>query len=307
MNDRKTDTSGIGWQPSVDEYMSFISVEKGLSATTLEAYSSDLLEFMDFAIKNGLNSPTDVATSHVMAWLKILKENGISARSATRKLSSLRGFFRYLVLEGIISASPTSVISNPRTGRPLPTVLNVQEVERLITQPQGPSPLGIRDRAILECLYSCGLRASEAVNLLMNQIDLRSGFIRIVGKGNKERIVPLGEEAALWLEKYIKTGRPRLLNKRNSHYCFIGKTGRPISRQRLWQIIKHYAIKAGITRDVYPHVLRHSFATHLLEGGADLRAVQMLLGHSDISTTQVYTHLDMSHLRRVHRQFHPRP
>ncbi len=295
------------WESLIDDYLAFISVEKGLSSTTLEAYSRDLLEFMEFALENKLSSPKKIAAGHVIRWLKKLRTAGISPVSATRKLSSLRGFFRYLVLEGIIPASPTSVINNPRTGKTLPTVLSVDEVERILKEARGPEPLGIRDRAMLECLYSCGLRATEAVNLLMNQIDLAAGFLRITGKGSKERVVPLGGEASSWLETYIKKARPLLLKRHNSYYCFIGRGGRPISRQRLWQIIKAYAQKAGIKQAVYPHVMRHSFATHLLEGGADLRAVQMLLGHSDISTTQIYTHLDMSHLRRVHRQFHPRP
>jgi len=295
------------WEVLLDDYFAFISVEKGLSTVTLEAYSTDLLEFMEFAEKNGIHSPADVKTAHVIKWLQKLKKNGISPVSATRKLSSLRGFFRYLVLEEIIPASPTSVINNPRTGKTLPTVLSVQDVEKLLSQVPGSTPMETRDRAIIECLYSCGLRASEAVNLLMNQIDLSSRFLKIRGKGNKERIVPVGEEAAWWLDRYIRKARPLFLKKAKSYYCFLGRGGRPISRQRLWQIIKECAMKAGISQDVYPHVLRHSFATHLLEGGADLRAVQMLLGHSDISTTQIYTHLDMSHLRQIHKTFHPRP
>ncbi len=295
------------WESFIDDYLAFVSVEKGLSPVTVEAYSVDLLDFVEFALKKGLASPEQITASHVITWLKHLKARGISPVSATRKLSSLRGFFRYLLLEGILSASPTSVINNPRAGKTLPTVLSIQEVERILEEARVTEPLGLRDRAILECLYSCGLRASEAVNLLMNQVDFPAGFLKITGKGNKERIVPLGNEASSWLEKYIKTARPILLKKNKSYYCFLGKGGRPITRQRLWQIIKEYALRAGIKRSVYPHVLRHSFATHLLEGGADLRAVQMLLGHSDISTTQIYTHLDMSHLRRIHREFHPRP
>ncbi len=294
------------WESLIDDYLAFVSVEKGLSPKTLEAYSSDLIEFTEFALKRKLTSPNQVGTIHVIKWLKHLKAKQISPVSATRKLSSLRGFFRYLVMEGAIPASPTSVINNPRTGKTLPTVLSIQEVERLLSQAQDTTPIGTRDRAMLECLYSCGLRASEAVNLLMNQIDLSSRFLKIVGKGNKERIVPLGSEAATWLDRYIKGARPVLLKRRKSFYCFLGRGGKPISRQRLWQIIKVYSLKAGINQCVYPHVLRHSFATHLLEGGADLRVVQMLLGHSDISTTQIYTHLDMSHLRQVHKRFHPR-
>ena len=182
----------------------------------------------------------------------------------------------------------------------------MQEVEALLSQPNVEKPAGIRDRAILEVLYSCGLRASEAVGLLMNELNMEAGFLKVSGKGGKERVVPFGEEAAYWLGRYIKSARPKLLKNAVSYYCFVGRRGRPITRQRLWQIIKTCALQAGIKTRVHPHVLRHSFATHLLEGGADLRAVQMLLGHSDISTTQIYTHMDISYLRTVHREYHPR-
>jgi len=280
----------LTWQSDIDDYLAFISVEKGLSATTLDAYSRDLVRFSEFAEGQGLDGPEEIRTSHIIAWLKLLKTQGIAPVSATRKLSSLRGFFRFLMVEGRLTASPTSVVSNPRAGRRLPSVLSVQEVDALLSQPDVDKPLGIRDRAILEVLYSCGLRASEAVGLLMNQINPDARFLKVSGKGGKERMVPFGEEAGYWLDRYIRSARPKLLKKAVSYYCFVGRRGRPITRQRLWQIIKTCAVRAGIKTRVHPHVLRHSFATHLLEGGADLRAVQMLLGHSDISTTQIYTH-----------------
>lgn len=297
----------LSWNTAIDDYLAFITVEKGLSNTTLDAYSCDLLEFSLFSEKKGLKSPEQVTTNDILNWLKQLKKKGISPVSATRKLSSLRGFFRFLVLENRLSTSPTSLISNPRIGRNLPRVLSVDEIEQLLTQPSIEKPAGLRDRALLEVLYSSGLRASEASNLLMKQINLPANFLKISGKGNKERVVPLGQEAAYWLKKYIESARPKLLKKALSYYCFVGRKGKPISRQRLWQLIKNYAAKAGLKGKIHPHVLRHSFATHLLEGGADIRAVQMLLGHSDISTTQIYTHLDISHLRIIHQKFHPRP
>ena len=297
----------MSWQSDIDDYLAFVLVEKGLSRKTLEAYSFDLIEFSSFSENLKCKSPEDVHTRHVLKWLKHLKETGISATSISRKLSSVRGFFRFLLLENRISASPTAVIGNPKTGRKLPLVLTTREVERLLDQPDTSKPTGLRDRAMLEVLYSCGLRATEAVSLLMSQMNLQGGFLKITGKGNKERVAPLGDEAKYWLEKYIQKARPHLLKKAKSHYCFVGTRGKPLSRQRLWQIIKQYSLRAGLSSKVYPHCLRHCFATHLLEGGADLRAVQILLGHSDIGTTQIYTHLDTGYLRKVHRKFHPRP
>ncbi len=297
----------MSWQNDIDDYLAFIAVEKGLSTTTLEAYSRDLIEFSSFVIDIGCKKPEKVGTRHVLKWLTHLKKSGIAPSSSARKLSSVRGFFRYLLLENRIKASPTAVIGNPKVGRKLPLVLTPEEVERLLSQPNTEKPSGLRDRALLEILYSCGLRASEAVMLQMGQINLKGGFLKITGKGDKQRVVPLGEEAIFWLKNYIEKARPKLLKKANSYYCFVGRQGKPISRQRLWQIIKGYSLKAGLSDKIYPHCLRHCFATHLLEGGADLRAVQLLLGHSDITTTQIYTHLEIGYLRKVHKRYHPRP
>jgi len=295
------------WADDIDDYLAFISVEKGLSNKTLEAYSHDMVEFSKFMEDIGIRRPEHTKTSHILKWLSHLKKKQITAISITRKLSSVRGFFKYLLMEGRIEASPTAVIGNPKIGRKLPLVLSAKEVEKLLAQPDINKPTGIRDRSLLELLYSCGLRATEAVSLRLEHINFDVGFIRVLGKGNKERIVPLGEEASFWLKKYIKEARPKLLKKANSFYCFVGARGRPLSRQRLWQIIKRYSISAGLKDKIYPHCLRHCFATHLLEGGADLRAVQMLLGHSDINTTQIYTHLDSEYLRQIHKKYHPRP
>ncbi len=297
----------MSWSKDIDDYIAFIAVEKGLSAKTLEAYSNDLVEFSIYMENIGVNSPEQSKTSHILNWLSYLKKRQITPVTITRKLSSIRGFFKYLLMEGRIEASPTSVIGNPKTARKLPLVLSAKEVEKLLSQPDTTKPTGIRDRTILEVLYSCGLRATEVVSLRLEQIDLDVGFLRIWGKGNKERVIPLGEEASFWLNKYIKEARPKLLKKANSFYCFVGMRGKPLTRQRLWQIIKKYSISAGLKDKIYPHCLRHCFATHLLEGGADLRAVQMLLGHSDINTTQIYTHLDTEYLRQIHKKYHPRP
>ena len=262
--------------------------------------------FIDSCRRSGIDDPEDVTPSHIIDWLAGLKKQGIKPASSSRKLSAVRGFFRFLCTEYGLENSPTEVIRNPASGRHLPSVLSVKEVERILDQPDIEKASGVRDRTMLELAYACGLRASELVDLTMSQVDFTSGFIRVVGKGEKERVVPVGSVAMEWLARYVKEVRPVLLKKKQSLFLFPGRGGRALTRQRFWQIIKGYAMLAGIKIDVYPHVLRHSFATHLLEGGADLRTVQMLLGHSDISTTQIYTHLDAGFLRKVHRQFHPR-
>lgn len=294
------------WQELLDDYMAHLSVERGVSGNTLEGYSFDLLHFLDFCQKVGLEQPEDVKPSHVVEWLSILKKSGLKSVSATRKLSALRGFFRFISLEHGLKQSPTAVIRNPSPGRHLPVVLSIDEVNQLLGQPDISKPAGLRDRAMLEIAYGCGLRVTEITTLLLSQIDFEAGFVRVKGKGNKERIIPAGLIALNWLKKFIKEGRGKILKKRDSFFLFPARGGKPMSRQRFWQLVKQYALSAEIKTGIYPHVLRHSFATHLLEGGADLRTVQMLLGHSDISTTQIYTHLDMVFLRKVHRKYHPR-
>ena len=303
MPEKETSTS---WAELVDDFMSRLVIDQGASPNTLDAYSRDLLNFVDFAEGQKLANPEDINSNHILGWLKSLRDSGLSARTTARKLSALRSFFRFLVEEHNLDSTPLAVINNPRIGAYLPRVLSVSEVNTLMEQPDTSRPIGLRDRGLLEVTYACGLRASEAVGLKLNQVDIKVGYVRIVGKGNKERIVPMGEIAIEWLTRYLKSGRPRLLGKRASYFVFVGRAGRPLTRQRFWQLIKQYSRSAGIDRDISPHVLRHSFATHLLERGADLRAVQMLLGHADISTTQIYTHLDIEHLRTIHRKYHPR-
>ncbi len=286
--------------------MSYLFVEKGLARNTLDAYSRDLISFQEVMESMGVAGPAQAETSHILAWLKGERARGQAASSITRALSAIRGLFRFMILEYGLKKSPTAVISNPIKGRHLPVVLDVGEVDRLLSAPDTGSDMGVRDRCLLELLYSCGLRASEAAGLKVSDMDLSLGYLRIQGKGGKERIVPMGQEAIFWVKRYIKGPRARLLKRRNSFHLFVTNRSRPMTRQRIWQIMKKYALKAGISKEVYPHVLRHSFATHLLEGGADLRSVQMLLGHADISTTQIYTHMDMARLRQIHKQFHPR-
>lgn len=303
MSQKEAKTS---WTDLVDDFMSRLVIDQGSSPNTLDAYSRDLLNFVDFADKHRLADPEDINPNHILEWLKSLRDSGLSARSTARKLSALRSFFRFLTEEYSLKSTPLAVINNPKIGDYLPRVLSVSEVDALLEQPDVTRPIGLRDRALLEVTYACGLRASEAVGLKLNQVDTKLGYVRIIGKGNKERIVPMGEIAIEWLTRYLKSGRPKFLGKRASYFIFVGRAGRPITRQRFWQLIKQYSRSAGINRDISPHILRHSFATHLLERGADLRVVQMLLGHADISTTQIYTHLDIEHLRTIHRKYHPR-
>jgi len=301
-----TDLKLEQWNFLLDDYLSRLSVDKGLSQATIEAYSNDILDFIDFIIKQKIKEPKEIDSYHILLWLKKLRERGIIATSIARRLSSLRGFFKFLVKEYNLEKDPISNITSPKLGRKLPIVLSISEVERLLEQPNIKNPRGLRDKALLELVYACGLRVSEAVTLKMPQIEFSTGFLRVFGKGNKERIIPIGEIAIYWIKKYISEARPILLKNTQSMYVFIGNKGRPISRQRFWQILKNYTIKAGISENVTPHVLRHCFATHLLEGGADLRVVQMLLGHASLSTTQIYTHLNLSYLRQIHKEFHPR-
>ncbi len=294
------------WSMLIDDFMAHMSVERGASPHTLDGYSRDVLGFAVTVNSQGITEPQGVKPSHVLDWLSRLRSSGISAASATRKLSALRSFFRFLVAEHGLESSPTALVNNPRSGRSLPVVLSVRQIEEILEQPDTTRPRGLRDRAMLELAYACGLRATETVTLKLDSIDMKLGYCRVTGKGNRERVIPVGGEAMRWLERFVSDARPVLLGKGVSFYLFPARAGKPMSRQRFWQILKKYALAAGIATDVYPHALRHSFATHMLEGGADLRTVQMLLGHSDITTTQIYTHLDISHLRVIHRKYHPR-
>jgi integrase/recombinase XerD len=298
--------NSTSWINFLDEFMARLSIDRGVSSSTLDEYSRDVLNFIDFADRQKIVDPKKVSHNDILAWLKSLRDAGLSSRTTARKISALRGFFRFLVEEYDLNSSPLAAINSPSIGHRLPEVLTVSEAEKLVEQPETTKSKGLRDRAMLELTYACGLRASEAVGLRLNQVDMKVGYLRILGKGNKERVIPIGKVAIEWLDNYLKLARPKLLGKKVSYFVFIGRAGNPLSRQRFWQLLKAYSMLAGIKRQVSPHILRHSFATHLLEGGADLRTVQTLLGHSDISTTQIYTHLDLQHLRTVHQKYHPR-
>jgi len=287
----------------VDSYIHYLRVEKGLSRNTLEAYSRDLRTFSEYWGERGLEG---FSRREVAGFSRYLAERGLSPRSIQRILIALRGFFRFLTLEGILEEDPLEDISLPSFYRKLPDVLSRQQVERLLDQPDPSTPLGLRDSALLEVLYGTGMRVSEASDLKLGSLQLELGFVLIRGKGDKERLVPLGEIAREKLQRYLVEARPKLIKGRDSGYVFLNPRGKRMSRQGIWKVIKKYALKAGL-EGVTPHSLRHSFATHLLEGGADLRSVQALLGHADISTTQIYTAVGIDYLKAVHRRYHPRP
>ena len=290
-------------QAVIDQFLDALWLERGLSENTLSAYRSDLYSYADWlaaASRDLLQSrPEDI-----LAYLASL--TGKSARTSARRLSSLRRFFQYLAREGRIDHDPCARIAAPRIGRPLPKSLTEEEVESLLNAPDTSTATGLRDRAMLEVLYATGLRVSELVSLQLGQVNLRQGVIRVIGKGNKERLVPLGEEAADWLDKFIRQGRAELLQGQPMATLFPSRRGRMMARQTFWHAVKRYALRAGIAKTLSPHVLRHAFATHLLNHGADLRVVQMLLGHSDISTTQIYTHVAKERLKNLHAEHHPR-
>jgi integrase/recombinase XerD len=288
----------------LDQFMNQLKVERGLSANTLAAYSHDLLTFFDFLGRKGV-APLEATQDDLIAFVGE-KRPHLSARSLARCLVSIRMFYRFCVSEEKIETNPARLLGIPKLHQHLPDILSRDEVEALLSQPDVQTVLGKRDKAMLELLYATGLRVTELIDLRVNNINLDAGFVRTMGKGSKERIVPMGSQAMDALRQYLGGGRASLLKRGGSSCLFLSSRGRSMTRQGFWKIIKGYALKAGIVRRVTPHTLRHSFATHLLEGGADLRSVQVMLGHSDISTTQIYTHVAREKLRSIHEKYHPR-
>ncbi|WP_068827988.1 site-specific tyrosine recombinase XerD [Pseudomonas sp. BMS12] len=289
----------------IDRFLDALWLEKGLSVHTRAAYRSDLGLFNEWLQARDLqleNAGREIILDH-LAWRL---QQGYKARSTARLLSGLRGFYRYLLREGLIAEDPTLQVELPQIGRPLPKSLSEADVEALLAAPELDDPIGLRDRAMLEVLYACGLRVTELVSLTLEQVNLRQGVLRVFGKGSKERLVPLGEEAILWIERYQREARPLLLAGKPSDVLFPSLRGEQMTRQTFWHRIKQQALVAGISKPLSPHTLRHAFATHLLNHGADLRVVQMLLGHSDLSTTQIYTHIARARLQELHAQHHPR-
>lgn len=290
----------------LDQFINYLAVERRLAANTLESYAHDLKKYCAFLKARNTKSILFCTRVEVLMFLNHERKQGLSPRSLARTLSCIKTFFKYLLHDGLIDKNPLQDVESPRAERKLPNVMSIHEVEALIEAPDITTALGVRDRALFELLYAAGLRVSELVSLTVNNINYEAGFIRVFGKGSKERVIPLGEEALAWVKRYTEESRPALLGRKNTFYLFTNRRGNRLTRQGLWQIIKKYCLAAGITKKISPHSLRHSFASHLLEGGADLRSVQSMLGHEDISTTQIYTHVARDQLKTVHDKYHPR-
>ncbi len=290
--------------PLIDDFIQHLWLEKGLSQNTQSAYQTDLSQFAQHLLNENVSLET-AQPEQVKGFLANLNEAKVSTRSVARKLSSLKKFYQFLILEKLIQQDPTRLIEAPKRGKYLPKVLSEQDVEALLDAPNLEDYLELRDKAMLELLYATGLRVTELVSLQYEQINLNHGLVRVIGKGNKERLVPLGEVALEYIQAYLKFSRP-MLNTAQSPVLFLSKRGQQMTRQTFWHRIKSYAIRVNISSDLSPHTLRHAFATHLVNHGADLRVVQSLLGHSDLSTTQIYTHVATERLQQLHQSHHPR-
>jgi integrase/recombinase XerD len=291
--------------PSIDSFLSMVTVEKGLAKNTIEAYSRDLAGLVDFLMAHRVPTWHDVDSTRIRSYLAALRRKGLAPRSVARHAVTLRRLFRFLESEGLLKENPMPKLLLAGA-RKLPQTLSADDMRKLLGQPDPREPLGARDQAMLELLYATGLRVSELVQLQTQRVSFQGDYLTVKGKGSKMRAVPFGRWAREKLSTYMSQVRPRLLKGKSSSFVFINRSGKPLSRQGFWKLMRRYALVAGIDKRVTPHTLRHSFATHLLEGGADLRSVQSMLGHADISTTQIYTHVDSARLKAVHRQFHPR-
>ncbi|MDY0133212.1 MAG: site-specific tyrosine recombinase XerD [Desulforegulaceae bacterium] len=291
---------------SIEQFYQYLMIEKGLSPETLSAYSSDIMQFVDFLKTNSKSNIISATREDISNHLVFLAEKEISPSSRARHLVSLRGLYNFFVSEEIINSSPAAKIDLPKCGLKLPNFLSLEEIKSLLDSPDKTKPTGIRDNAIIELLYASGIRVSELTGLQKENFFLNPGYIKVFGKGSRERAVPVGSYAIEAVSEYLEHSRSRLLKNKTSSYLFVGQGGKPLTRQAIWKQLKIYAKKAGIKKNVSPHILRHSFATHLLEGGGDLRSVQLMLGHADLATTQIYTHVSKSQLKKIHDKFHPR-
>ena len=289
------------------EYLNVLRLEKNLSVNTISSYRNDINSLINFLDSLKINDPSLVDNKLLNSFFINLQELGLSNTSAARYYSSIKGFFSYLFSNKYIKANPVEKVMPPKLSKNLPSVLSLGEIDSILLKPDVENKLGLRDRGILEVLYACGLRVSELIGLKISDLFFDEEIIRVLGKGSKERLVPIGSSAIKWTKEYLTKSRPMLAKKAKSeNVVFLNNRGSKLSRMGVWKIVDQYVKEAGIQKEVHPHTFRHSFATHLLEGGADLRAVQEMLGHADISTTQIYTHIDRDYIKQVHKQFHPR-
>ena len=294
-------------QAQIEEFLRFVVVEKGYSVHTVAAYRNDLTQFLTYLAGEGVFSWQDTDQERIRNYVLYLKQRGYASSTVGRKVAAVKSYFHFLVADGVLRDDPTALVDSPSVDRHLPHPLTREEVARLLAEPaRSNTPKGLRDRALLELMYATGMRASEVIQLDVSAVDLKDGTVRCVGKGNKERILPIYERARETLETYLENGRPRLLRGRNEEALFINHRGRPLTRQGLWLIVKEYAAAVGIEQEVTPHTLRHSFATHMLDGGAGLRELQQLLGHTNISSTQIYTKVSTRRKREAYDKAHPR-
>jgi integrase/recombinase XerD len=290
----------------IQRFLDYIAIERGLSSNTVASYGRDLSQFAAFLAKRGVTDPSHIDDACMVAFLNMLNKDKYAYTSTARKVSAVRGFIKYLCSERVIEKSPLRTFETGRPPQRLPKCLDIDELSRLLDAPDIHDDLGLRDKAMLETLYASGLRVSELIALKAEDVNSRMGFLKCVGKGNKERVVPIGEIAGEYIAAYVDRVRARLTRTNRSEFLFLSKLGEPMSRVMFWKIIKKYSTQAGITKSITPHMLRHSFATHLIERGADLRSVQEMLGHASIATTQIYTHVTRDHLREIYKETHPR-
>jgi integrase/recombinase XerD len=292
--------------PLLDEFLAYLKLERTLSDNTTASYRFDLERLGGWLHQQGINGLKEITPDHCSAFLRALYDVGLAATSIQRTLSSLRGYFAFAAAEGAVAADPTLLLESPRSPRYLPAVLTIEEIEKILGVIDTAKRGGVRDRAMLETLYATGMRVSELTAFCREHLLREEGLVRVFGKGSRERLVPIGEVALDWIKRYDETERPLLVKEYTDSTVFLNARGRALTRMGIWKIIRSYAAKAGISKEVSPHTFRHSFATHLLEGGADLRTVQEMLGHVNIVTTEIYTHVDREYLKEVHRSFHPR-
>jgi len=293
-------------QGLLDSFLTYLAVERGLSENTLESYGRDVKKFIAYLEEIKITSIEDVKYSHIAEYINRFNAKGFNATSIVRGIVAVKQFFKYLLLEKLITEDPTSQIKTPKMKKSIPGVISLDDVEAVLGAPDESKPEGLRDRAMIEVLYATGIRVTELISLKLNDVNFDLGFVIVYGKGSKERMVPIGEKAREKLLLYLEHGRPAILKSKEAKALFVTKRGGGMTRQGFWKLIKNYALKSGITKKVSPHTLRHSFATHLLERGADLRTIQIMLGHSDISTTQIYTHVESERLKEIHKKYHPR-